>query len=80
MAGMEPTARRHTIKLAGPVTRDKFITWDMNHRSFSRQFKEWRPFLPGTGTRQTWKSFAEDPTYGITIMKADPTQGIDEMI
>ena len=78
MAGMDPTARRRTIKLAGPVTRDKFITWDMNHRSFSRQFKEWRPFLPGTGTRQTWKSFTEDPTYGITIMKADPTQGIDE--
>ena len=74
----DPYSRRVTKKLKSPVTRDSFVTWDMNHRSFCRQFKEWLPFLPG-GTRTTWTSSADDPTRGITVMKLeDGNQVIDE--
>ena len=65
----DPTSRRKAYRLKGSVTRDAFLTWDMNHRSFCRQFQEWQAFLP-TGTRPSWTSFNEDQTRGINIMQA----------
>ena len=67
----DPTSRRKAYRLKGTVTRDTFLTWDMNHRSYCRQFPDWLAFLP-TGTRPTWKSFTEDPTRGISITKVGP--------
>ena len=67
----DPTSRRKAYRLKGSVTRDAFLTWDMNHRSFCRQFPEWLAFLP-TGTRPTWTSFTEDPTRGIHVTKIGP--------
>ena len=47
------------------------LTWDMNHRSFCRQFPEWLAFLP-IGTRPTWTSYNEDQTRGILITRPGP--------
>ena len=65
----DPTARRKTYKLKEPVTRDSFNTWDLNHRAFCRQDKDWQQFLP-SGTRENWAAY-EDATRGITITKVD---------
>ena len=77
----DPTSRRKAYRLKGEITRDAVLTWDMNHRSFCRQFPEWRAFLPG-GTRASWKSYNEDQSRGIIIMKAgreENTQETDEV-
>ena len=66
----DPTARRKALKLKTPVTRDSFLLWDLNHKSFCRQEPSWLPFLP-TGTRSTWKPFDEDETRGISIFKVE---------
>ena len=84
----DPTARRKAYKLKTPVTRDSFLTWDLNHKSFCRQNVEWQKFLPG-GTNSTWKRYDEDDTHGITIYETQmrvingrqervPTQHTDE--
>ena len=39
------------------------------HMSFCRQFPEWQAFLPG-GTRANWKSYNEDQSRGIIVIKA----------
>ena len=62
----DPTARRKAYKLKQPVSRDSFLTWDLNHKSFCRQNPDWIKFLPG-GTNATWKRYDEDDTQGITI-------------
>ena len=64
----DPTSHRKAYRLKGAITRDAVLTWDMNHRSFCRQFPEWQPFLPG-GPRSSWKSYNEDQSRGIIIMK-----------
>ena len=77
----DPTSRRKAYRLKGVITRDSVLTWDMNHRSFCRQFPEWQAFLPG-GTRESWKSYNEDQSRGIIIMKAgrdENTQETDEI-
>ena len=76
----DPTARRKALKLKTPVTRDSFLLWDLNHKSFCRQEPSWLPFLP-TGTRSTWKPFDEDETRGISIFKVEAevvTNTLDE--
>ena len=72
----DPTARRKAMKLKSPVTRDSFYTWDLNHRSFCRQFQDWIEFLPD-GTKETWKSYEEDRTRGITIVKRNADSTVD---
>ena len=72
----DPTARRKAMKLKSPVTRDSFYTWDLNHRSFCRQFQDWIQFLPD-GTKETWKSYEEDRTRGITINKRNEDNTAD---
>ena len=67
---VDPTSRRRTQKLKTPVTRDSFLTWNLNHQSYCRQDASLRKFLPG-GTMSTWKALDEDKTRGILIMKAD---------
>ena len=64
------------MKLKSPVTRDSFYTWDLNHRSFCRQFQDWIQFLPD-GTGETWKSYDEDRTRGITITKRNEENTAD---
>ena len=66
----DPTSRRKAYKLKSPVTRDSFLTWDLNHQSFCRQDPEWKRFLPGQ-TRATWTPFDEDETRGIHIVKRE---------
>ena len=66
----DPTLRRKLNKLKSPVTRDSFLTWDLNHRSFCRQNVDWLQFLPG-GTNSTWKRFDEDETQGIQVFKTE---------
>ena len=64
----DPTSRRKAYKLKSPVTRDSFLTWDLNHQSFCRQDPAWRKFLPG-GTSKEWLPYDEDDTRGIKIWK-----------
>ena len=71
---MDPGSRRKPYKLKSPVTRDSFLTWDLNHQSFCRQDADFRKFLPG-GTMATWKAFDEDETRGISVMKTNPNDG-----
>ena len=66
----DPTSRRKAYKLKSPVTRDSFLTWDLNHRSFCRQNTDWLQFLPG-GTNAAWKRFDEDETQGINVFKTE---------
>ena len=65
---LDPTSRRKASKLKSPVTRDSFLTWDLNHQSYCRQDANFRKFLTG-GTMSTWKSLDEDETHGVQIMK-----------
>ena len=75
---MDPTARRRALLLKKPITRDSFTKWDMNNRSFYRQFQEYIQFLPD-GTRPTWTAYSVDRTRGITIMKMEgANQVLDE--
>jgi hypothetical protein len=71
---MDPGSRRKPYKLKSPVTRDSFLTWDLNHQSFCRQDADFRKFLPG-GTMTTWTAFDEDETRGIAVMKKNPVGG-----
>ena len=66
----DPTSRKRAQKLKSPVTRDSFLVWDLNHRSFCRQNPEWQQFLPG-GINSTWKPFDEDETQGISVFKTE---------
>ena len=77
----DPTARRKAFKLKPIVTRDSFLLWDLNHKSFCRQEASWLPFLPG-GTRSTWNAFDEDETRGISVYKIEAqvvTNTLDEV-
>ena len=62
-------------KLEKPVTRDSFLTWNLNYQSYCRQNPAFRKFLPG-GTLTTWKAYDEDETRGINVMKVN-TAGAD---
>ena len=66
----DPLYRKVPQKLKEPVTRDSFLVWDLNHRSFCRQKQEWLQFLPG-GTSSTWLPFDEDETQGIKVFKTE---------
>ena len=76
---MESITLRTIKKLSTPVTRDSFTTWDMNNRSFYRQFPEFRAFLPG-GTMPKWTSFSVDPTSGINIMKPEGANQVLDVV
>ena len=62
--------KRRAVKLEPPITRDKFLNWDLNHKSFCRQNPEWTQFLPG-GSNSTWKRCDEDETQGIKVFKTE---------
>ena len=62
--------KRRAVKLEPPITRDKFLNWDLNHKSFCRQNPEWKQFLPG-GSNSTWKRCDEDETQGIKVFKTE---------
>ena len=68
MSALDPAARRKPYKLKTPITRDSFLIWTLNQKSYCRQFPDWIPFLPG-GTRSNWTCFDDDPTRGLTIIK-----------
>ena len=57
-------------KLEKPVTRDSFLTWNLNYQSYCRQNPAFRKFLPG-GTLTTWKAYDEDETRGINVIKVN---------
>ena len=80
MAAFNARAKPYKLKPSegDKITRDDIATWSYTILACSRQVKEWRSFLP-EAENSSWKCKSEDETYGLTVMKREGNQEVEDI-